>query len=49
VILIKVKDIQSMYERDLLSEKGKDFFIYILKLYDLDDEIEKEHLTLWNS
>lgn len=39
---MKVSDIQKLYEKDLLSDKGKDFFIYLLKVKpNMEDDIEE--------
>jgi hypothetical protein len=43
---MKLKDIQLMYENKLLSDEGKDVFIYLLKIHDFEDEINKEEIRL---
>ena len=46
---MKVKDIQTMYENGLLSENGKDCFIFLLKQHklELEDEIPEIELKHW--
>ena len=42
---MKLKDIQLMFENGLLSEKGKDCFIFLLKTHnEFEDDIEENEL-----